>query len=149
MPIRKDLLPLYKTPEYKAARDRIVERAGNCCEQCKKPNGQTVETVSFVNFAKQPFMLWRSVGSTWWCWHSGKYSGGRATDNFFDGASWRKDVRSIRVVLTLAHLDHNPTNNADSNLKFLCQWCHLNYDKIHHRETRSTRKDSGRPLLTV
>ena len=28
------------------------------------------------------------------------------------------------VVLTVAHLDHNPANNTDDNLAALCQACH-------------------------
>jgi len=55
--------------------------------------------------------------------------------------------RVIRVVCTMAHLDHDPANNAEENTRFLCQWCHLNYDKLHHKETRSMHKDQRRPLL--
>lgn len=47
VPIRKELLPLYRTPEYLAARDRVRKRAGGSfdeggrylggahCEQCR------------------------------------------------------------------------------------------------------------------
>jgi hypothetical protein len=82
-------------------------------------------------------MIWRRYG----CW--------KDQDNHNIGkAGWGVGVsRVIRVVLTLAHLDHNPENNSDDNLRLLCCWCHLNYDKLHHKETRATRKDSGRPLL--
>jgi hypothetical protein len=40
----------------------------------------------------------------------------------------------IRIILTTAHLDHNPANNEDSNLVALCQRCHLAYDHKHHAE---------------
>ena len=40
------------------------------------------------------------------------------------------------VFLTTAHLDHDPANNADDNLKALCQRCHLAYDAPHHRIQR-------------
>ena len=40
----------------------------------------------------------------------------------------------IRIVLTVAHLDHNPANNEHSNLKALCQKCHLSYDAKHHAQ---------------
>jgi 5-methylcytosine-specific restriction endonuclease McrA len=33
-----------------------------------------------------------------------------------------------RVVLTVAHLDHQPENCADDNLKAMCQRCHNRYD---------------------
>ena len=46
-----------------------------------------------------------------------------------------------RVVLTVAHLDHQPENCARSNLRAWCQRCHLNYDKQHHTQTAyATRK---------
>jgi 5-methylcytosine-specific restriction endonuclease McrA len=46
-----------------------------------------------------------------------------------------KDTGS-KVVLTVAHLDHNPRNNKRSNLKALCQKCHLEYDRAHHLKMR-------------
>lgn len=33
-----------------------------------------------------------------------------------------------RVVLTVAHLDHQPENNAPDNLRAMCQRCHNLYD---------------------
>ena len=40
-----------------------------------------------------------------------------------------------KVVLTTAHLDHVPENCDLSNLRHLCQRCHLNYDAQHHAQT--------------
>ena len=40
------------------------------------------------------------------------------------------------VVLTTAHLDHQPENCDPANLKAMCQGCHLRYDAPHHAETR-------------
>ena len=56
-------------------------------------------------------------------------------------------ARRIRLVLTIAHLNHISGDDRDENLKALCQWCHLNYDKAHHAETRAIRKDAARPIL--
>lgn len=36
--------------------------------------------------------------------------------------------RYVKVVLTVAHLDHTPENCADDNLKAWCQRCHNIYD---------------------
>lgn len=41
-----------------------------------------------------------------------------------------------RVVLTVAHLDHDTNNNHPDNLRAWCQRCHLQYDAQHHAETR-------------
>ncbi|XAZ30654.1 hypothetical protein AAHB34_16035 [Paenarthrobacter ureafaciens] len=45
-----------------------------------------------------------------------------------------------RVILTTAHLNHNPEECEDDNLKAMCQGCHLHYDKDHHAETRAATK---------
>lgn len=46
------------------------------------------------------------------------------------------------VVLTVAHLDHNPRNCEDNNLAALCQRCHLTYDaKLHAQHAAQTRRE--------
>ena len=45
-------------------------------------------------------------------------------------------MKFSRVVLTVAHLDHDKTNNKFSNLAALCQKCHLNHDITHHNYNR-------------
>jgi hypothetical protein len=54
-------------------------------------------------------------------------------------------VTASKVVLTVAHLDHDPTHNDDANLAALCQKCHLSYDSAHHRKTaaETRRKAMG------
>ena len=42
---------------------------------------------------------------------------------------------AIRVVCTVAHMDHIPENCDDNNLFFLCQKCHNHYDTPHRKET--------------
>jgi hypothetical protein len=50
-------------------------------------------------------------------------------------------LKLIRIVLTIAHLDHTPENCADSNLLAMCQRHHLAYDAEHHKQTAyATRK---------
>jgi hypothetical protein len=46
------------------------------------------------------------------------------------------EIKRSRVVLTIAHLDHNPQNNAEGNTPALCQFCHCRHDITHHLETR-------------
>ncbi len=46
-------------------------------------------------------------------------------------------VTGSLVVLTIAHLDHQPENNAPENLRAWCQRCHLKYDAKYHAETRA------------
>lgn len=48
--------------------------------------------------------------------------------------------RVVRVVLTIAHLNHDPSDNRDENLRALCQWCHLRHDRpFHYANARRTR----------
>lgn len=49
-------------------------------------------------------------------------------------------VRTPKVILTIAHIDHNIENNNYNNLKALCQRCHLVHDKHQHKESRQKRK---------
>ena len=50
-------------------------------------------------------------------------------------------VTRSRVVLTVAHLDHDTTNNDPENLRAWCQRCHLTYDALHHaKNAYATRR---------
>ena len=42
-------------------------------------------------------------------------------------------VTGSEVVLTIAHLDHQPENNDPANLRAMCQRCHNKYDVAHRR----------------
>jgi len=147
MPIAQHLRHFYRGPAWKATRERILERDGNCCAQCGKPNGETIQTVSWKGFDGRPVMLWRATGSPWWVWFNGRRNRLADMDKFFEGTAWRRDVRSIHNVISVCHLNHVSGDDRDENLKSLCSWCHLNWDALHHRETRARNKDRSRPLL--
>lgn len=57
------------------------------------------------------------------------------------------EYNAIRIVLTVAHLDHQPENCDYTNLKAMCQKCHNNYDKHHRKETRRKTKLKGQLSL--
>lgn len=52
-------------------------------------------------------------------------------------------VTGSKVILTVAHLDHDPTNSDELNLLAMCQRCHLAYDADLHRRTRSRRGETS------
>jgi hypothetical protein len=58
-----------------------------------------------------------------------------------EGAVW--------IVLTVAHLDHNPRNCDPSNLKALCQKCHLTYDAKHHATNARKTRDAKYGILSL
>lgn len=144
MPIRADLRKFYtRAAGWPAVRRRILERAGGRfdargrylggakCEQCRVPARAAVY--------RGPAGLWR-LTPTGSAWHTA-----RGIETTYVPL-WSR-VRAVKIVLTVAHLNHDPADNRDRNLKALCQWCHLNWDRGHHKETRSARKDAARPLL--
>ncbi len=62
-------------------------------------------------------------------------------------------VTKSRVILTIAHLDHNPENCNKNNLKAMCQRCHNTYDienrvkGIKDRKILKTKKEHK--ILTI
>jgi 5-methylcytosine-specific restriction endonuclease McrA len=45
-------------------------------------------------------------------------------------------ITGSKVVLTVAHIDHDKENNRFSNLAALCQRCHLRHDLPQHLANR-------------
>lgn len=50
-----------------------------------------------------------------------------------------------KVMLTVAHLDHNTHSDDENNLRAMCQACHLRYDVAHHQA--QARRNRRRALL--
>jgi 5-methylcytosine-specific restriction endonuclease McrA len=66
------------------------------------------------------------------------------------GSRWSPNGKKMTlIVLTIAHLDHDITNNCPSNLKALCQKCHLSYDKDHHRKNARQTQKTKKGLLEL
>ena len=127
MPIRKEFRHYYDNPQWKRTRLRVLKRAGNRCEICRRPDRRLVLV---------------TLDGEWWdetehCWRD---KSGQPCNPVIKGLA-----RRVRVVLQCAHLNHNPAD--DSSLAALCGRCHLNFDRDHHAGVRKLRKDRGRPLL--
>lgn len=45
-------------------------------------------------------------------------------------AKYYRDAGMVKIILTVAHLDRDRTNNHPGNLAALCQRCHLNHDRL-------------------
>lgn len=56
------------------------------------------------------------------------------------GATVKGKRGPYRVVLTCAHLDHNPANCDPANLRAWCQPHHLRYDARHHAESAAASR---------
>jgi hypothetical protein len=139
MPIRPELRHHYRGRAWRETRARILERAGNLCEACGVKNRSRVVRVAG---------FWFNEAENHWINPLFVHLGHLPTTSI----SW-ENARMVDIVLTIAHLNHQPGDDRDENLKALCQWCHLHYDVIEHTRnaalTRRTRKDQARPLLVL
>ena len=57
-------------------------------------------------------------------------------------AKWAKG----KVILTVAHLDHQPENCDRKNLKAMCQRCPLRYDHDHHMKNAYETRRKGKAM---
>ena len=49
-------------------------------------------------------------------------------------------ITGSKVVLTIAHVDHDITNNDDENLRAWCQKCHNGHDAQYRARNRKKKK---------
>ena len=66
----------------------------------------------------------------------GLHCGRRCQERQGENAKWANG----KVVLTVAHLTHNPQDSRPEYLKAMCQRCHLRYDRLLHAEARLRRE---------
>lgn len=147
MPIRPELRQLYRGPAWEATRKRILERAGNKCEDCGVPNHTRVARACgwwMIPPELWWFIPWKPDGMPGVLWHAPNGKSRGEADNFP-----REICREVYIVIAVTHLNHTPGDDRDENLRARCQWCHLRADENNHRRTRCVRKDSARPLLNV
>jgi len=135
MPIKAENRARYPK-DWVAIAVSIRERAGHRCEFCGVPNyelgGRSPEGVwhkALPVGANSLRLEWPNPGDHALC------------------SGYDKPLRIIRIILTVAHLDHMPENNDPSNLKCLCQRCHNRYDQAHRKanaaQTLRSKKASG------
>lgn len=112
--------------DWKEIRAHILEREFNCCKICKALNNAKGARDRFGDFIYD----WQINGM-----------GSNAGEHHF-GLSIPK---IIKIVLTVAHLNHDVKDNSDENLAALCQLHHLRHDIEHHRKNakETNRKKKG------
>lgn len=59
------------------------------------------------------------------------------------------EFKIIVIVLTVAHLNHDPTDCRPENLAAMCQRHHLAYDQQHHNETAYSTRMAKRNNLEL
>ena len=113
-------------------RPRILEREGHKCKFCKVPNKAWICRGKWGGVE-----VWQNDDGQIFRADNGERHGESYVGDVWVG----KNGGLVKVVLTIAHLDHDLQNNADENLAALCQKCHLNHDKhLHAENSRNTRR---------
>jgi 5-methylcytosine-specific restriction endonuclease McrA len=136
MPIKPENLSRYPA-NWPQIRADVLERARHRCEFCGVANyalGGRMRSGRFLRALplgeRRLGLEWPEPGSWAWCGSDGV----------------RDYLRIIRIVLTVAHLDHTPENCALENLRALCQRCHLAHDLAHHLQNAYATRRQGRAL---
>tara|TARA_A100001391_G_scaffold176590_2_gene139883 strand:+ start:2711 stop:3148 length:438 start_codon:yes stop_codon:yes gene_type:complete len=134
MPIKPENRSRYPA-NWKEIRASILARARHCCEKCRAPNGAVIargagrDAGTYIT--DDAYVFDADTGMLLGKQRQGDYEAGRF----------------VKIVLTIAHLDHTPENCDPENLRAWCQKCHLQYDAQHHAEnaklTRRSRKAIG------
>lgn len=140
MPIKREFRWLYPIdwPQLTAA-IRFVRAKGRC-ERCDRPHGELITHLG---------------DGRWWdatraCWKDGD---GKILARMPALADGIYAVKTTRVFLATAHMDHDPSNNRARNLKAFCQRCHLLNDRREHQRRRwltlHMRKAAGDLFLGI
>jgi hypothetical protein len=96
---------------------RIKHEARWCCQQCQRPCRQPSEPLAvFLERVK----TWRSTHKS-------------PPPDFAEAPR--------RYLLTVAHLDQQPSNQDPSNLKALCTVCHLQFDSQFRAKQRRLKAE--------
>jgi hypothetical protein len=114
-------------------RPAILEREGHRCKFCKVPNYWPIIRGEWNGEA-----VWQDIDGEMHSAATGEYL----------GSTYVGDVHStnlpVKVVLTIAHLNHNIADNRPENLAALCQKCHnthdLEYRKANRKATLNKKK---------
>ena len=133
MPIRPENKHLYPK-NWDDIREKILARANNKCELCGLENhklGFRDKTGKFFKLTKDE--------------KKGYLDGDH--DHVLD--EYGDEYKIFKVILTVAHLNHDPTDNKPKNLKALCQKCHNSHDaktRAINRKKRVSEKSGQKTL---
>jgi hypothetical protein len=132
MPISPMNMVLYpggsiKSPEWLAIRSYIRARAGDCCEQCG---------VRHLTYGVRMDGEFTDLGLDK-AEALGEYEYAKGIATIFSGpdADLSAIPPMIRIVCTVAHMDHGLTDHSTANLKFLCQKHHNGHDAPNRAAT--------------
>jgi hypothetical protein len=155
MPIRPERQHLYPANWKTEIVPMIRKRSGCCCEVCGVKNGREI-TRSEDN------QYWAYVSPAVFRWseptaleyedderfdrrgfidnevHSAEHGDLIILDSPQQRDDWKKP---IKIILTVAHLNHDETDNRPENLMHLCQLHHNRHDAEHRAANAKARRE--------
>jgi hypothetical protein len=123
-------------------RPRILKRDKNKCKFCNVPNKRVIFRGFYVDpMTKNNIEVYQDFDGR-------VFSADNSMLLFkdhhcsIDPLSGNENQKAIKVVLTIAHLDHDEWNHdvKDERLAALCQRCHLRYDAKDRAKRRAKKK---------
>lgn len=133
MPMQRKLYPDDWDEIALAIKEAANWHCQSCGKPCRKP-GETVEQLAE-----------RLEGTIWegdmWEYHADEESG-----------EWGYVPKPQRFTLTVAHLNHVPSDCSPDNLRALCAPCHCRYDTHPTQRAikrRLKQERNGQPSLTL
>lgn len=140
MPIRASERDRYPV-DWPQISERVREEAGQRCEWCGVENGAVILRGSDNQYGAS-LPAWRYADAPVY-----DHTFSACTGEPIPGANWDTfdpNARGpVKVVLTVAHLDHQPENCARENLRALCQKCHNDYDAPVRRRGIAERRKAA------
>ena len=138
MPVKPENKARYPK-DWPTIAEEVKAAAGWRCEQCGAEHGEIVERGLDAGIK-----VFRRAGMSAYCpsinAETGEPIQGTGIDTF-------EPIRATRIIITVAHLDHQPENVERNNLRALCQRCqrcHLAYDSRHHAVNAAKTRHRGR-----
>jgi hypothetical protein len=123
MPIKPELRFLYPIDWPQISRWVRFVRAKGRCQACGRPHGAIVQHLGDGRWWDEAEHIWRN---------------GRGRRIGTPVPTEAQPIRTTKVVLAAAHLDHDPSHcgRRHRNIRALCQRCHLLHDRLEHLRRR-------------
>jgi hypothetical protein len=117
-------------------RPRILARDKNQCKHCGLINYAVIVRGKNGSFRHISYAEWDQIHTKI------KYGGHNMTTAI-------KYFGFTKIVLTVAHLDQDITNNEDQNLASLCQKCHLTHDSNYRKQQKAKQRANNQLKLNL
>ncbi len=128
-------------PNWKTEiRPSILERAKNRCEKCGVKNYELILRGEWCG---------REVYQDMDGWIYSAENSDKIGGDYLGEVDKTGKRNFTKVILTIAHLDHDTSNSDPENLKALCQKCHLSHDSKNNREKAKVSIEKAKGIIPM